>query len=78
MALTSETKIEVIQHIGVLRTYRNGATLEVNIVKQGSYPEKWDIRRWHLDENGTKCPGRGVFLDGGEIEELKALLDEQL
>ena len=77
MPLTEKTRIDIIQHIAVLREYRDGSTLELNIVQQGGYPEKWDIRRWHPDEAGKKCPGRGVMLDTREMEELKAVLMEQ-
>ena len=77
MALTSENRIDIIQHVATLREYKDGSTLELNKVQQGQYPEKWDIRRWHPDEDGTKRPGRGVFLSDYELEELKAVLMEQ-
>lgn len=76
MGLTEENKIEIIQHIATLREYRDGGTLELNRVQQGKYPEKYDIRRWHIGENGEKYPGRGVFLNDSELEELKAVLVE--
>lgn len=74
MALTNENRIDITQHVATLREYRDGSTLELNRVQQGGYPEKYDIRRWHPDETGTKRPGRGVFLSDYELEELKAVL----
>ena len=74
MGLTEENKIEITQRIAVLREYKDGGTLELNLVQQGQYPEKYDIRRWHIGEDGVKRPGRGVFLSDYELEELKAVL----
>lgn len=76
MALTEGNRIRIIQHIATLREYRDGSTLELNITQQGSYPEKYDLRRWHRDEDGIKNPGRGVFLSEYELEELKAVLTD--
>lgn len=74
MAFTEENRIDIIQHVATLREYRDGSTLELNRVQQGQYPEKYDIRRWHIGEDGVKRPGRGVFLSDYELEELKAVL----
>lgn len=77
MGLTEDTRIDIIQPVAVLREYRNGSTLELNVVEQGGR-ERWDIRRWHFSEDGTKCPGRGIFFSLAELETLKAVLVEQL
>ena len=66
--------VEVVAQIAVLREYKDGATLELNKTRQGSYPVKWDLRRWHIDEAGQKNPGRGILLNDREMEELKAVL----
>ena len=68
--------IELVAHIAVLREYKDGSTLELNKTKQGSYPVKWDLRRWHIDEAGQKNPGRGILLNDRELDELKAVLNE--
>ena len=68
--------VEIVAHIAVLREYKNGSTLEFNRTQQGSNPEKWDLRRWHKDENGRKVPGRGILLNDLELNELKAVLED--
>ena len=74
--LTSKN-VDVIAHIAVLREYKDGSTLELNRTQQEGKPEKWDLRRWHIDElTGKKSPGRGVLLSDKEMNELKAILDE--
>ena len=74
MGLSEETKIEILLHIATLREYRDGTTLELNRVQKGRYPERYDIRRWHIGEDGAKYPGHGIFLNDYELEELKAVL----
>ncbi len=68
--------VKVLAHIAVLREYKDGSTLELNRTQQENYPEKWDLRRWHIDAKGKKKPGRGIILDDREIYELKAILEE--
>ena len=68
--------VEIVAHIAVLRDYKDGSTLELNRTKQGKYPEKWDLRRWHKDETGRKFPGRGILLNDRDLDELKAVLNE--
>ena len=68
--------IEIVEHIAILRTYDNGSTLELNKTQQGSYPIKWDLRRWHNDLHGGKAPGRGVVFNDYEMKALKGVLAE--
>jgi len=76
MERLTKNDIQVIMHIAELGQYRDGTTLELNRTQQRNYPERWDLRRWHLDENGNKVPGKGICLNDKEMEELKAILDE--
>ena len=68
--------IEVIQHIAVLRKYKGGGTLELNITTQDDHPEKWDLRRWWAEESGDKIPGRGITLDEAELAALRKALED--
>ena len=68
--------VEIIAHIAILHTYQNGSTLELNRTQQGNYPERWDLRRWHLNEDGTRSPGRGILLNDKELDELKYAINE--
>ena len=72
----SSCGVKVLAHIAVLRKYKDGSTLELNRTQQDNHPEKWDLRRWHIDAKGKKNPGRGIILDDQEIYELKAILEE--
>lgn len=77
MERLTNKEVEIVAHIAVLREYKDGSTLELNRTQQGTNPEKWDLRRWHIDElTGKKSPGRGILLNDRELDELKAVLNE--
>ena len=76
MERTTNCSVEIIAHIAVLYTYKDGTTLELNRTQQGTLPERWDLRRWHIGEDGKKSPGRGILLNDRELDELKAELNE--
>lgn len=76
MERSTNCGVDIIAHIAVLNTYKDGATLELNRTQQGDHPERWDLRRWHIAEDGTKNPGRGVLMNDKELDELKAVLNE--
>ena len=64
---TIEKKIAVIED-------RGNETVELNYIKWGSNPAKYDLRRW--DENGE--PLKGITLSEEGLEELYWALSEEL
>ena len=77
MEYITDNGFEIVSHLAILREYKNGSTLEFNKTKHDGKPEKWDLRRWHIDETtGCRTPGRGILLDDRDMQELKAILDE--
>lgn len=66
--------LEVTAHIAELSKSRTGGTLELNKTRFDDKPERWDLRRWYLADDGTKCAGRGVTLSDYEFEQLKAVM----
>lgn len=52
--------------------------LELNLVSWNGKSVKYDLRRWHLEADGSYRPCKGVSLTAPEIAKLKTLLDEIL
>ena len=65
---------EITAHIAKLSENKRGGSLELNKTRFPGQPEKYDLRRWYLDENGVKQPGKGVTFNDLEFEELKGIL----
>lgn len=65
-------QFEIIRHLGVLAVTRSGWKRELNIVSWNGRPPRLDIRDWHPEHNKM---GRGIGLDGPEVENLLALLE---
>lgn len=77
MEYIADKDLKIVAHLAILREYKNGSTFELNKTKQDGKPEKWDLRRWHIDKaSGKKLPGRGIPMDDMDMMELKAVLDE--
>ncbi len=65
---------DIREHIGVLNTYSNGWTKELNMVAWNESNPKYDIRDW--DQNHQHM-SKGITLHKDEMEKLYALLQEQ-
>lgn len=60
---------EITEHIGVIRSYNNGWTKEVNMVAWNDAKPKYDIRDWNPDHQQMT---RGITL---HVPEMRAVLD---
>lgn len=58
--------------IGVIASYNKGWNKELNIVKWGEYPPKYDIRDWNEDHTRLK---KGVTFTEDELVELRDILN---
>ena len=74
-----EFKYEIKEHLEDLteKTDKNWVR-QLNIVSWNGGEEKYDIRDWHLDENGKpdRC-GKGISLSWDEIALLGSALIEK-
>lgn len=66
-------KYEIEKHVAVISEKNNGWKKELNVIKWGENPSKFDIREW--DENHEKM-GKGVTFTEEELKTLKDKLDE--
>lgn len=66
---------QVTKHVETLSENKRGGTLELNRTQCAGYPEKWDIRRWYIDENGEKRMGKGISLTDEEMDILHTALE---
>lgn len=62
---------EITEHIGVITTYGNGWTKEINMVAWNDAKPKYDIRDWNPDH---QVMSRGITLHSKEMAEICALL----
>ena len=62
---------EIVQELGTLSEGKSW-NKELNIVKWGDNPAKFDIRSWNKDHTRT---GKGITLDAEEIRKLKEILN---
>jgi hypothetical protein len=62
----------IVRRIATIKEWST-TTLELNIVKWGDGPEKYDLRRWDGDS-----PGRGLTLTEEDLEELFNVIGEEL
>lgn len=69
----ADFKFEIVKHIAVIQKYENNWSKELNLVKWGEYPEKYDIRDWNADHTRMK---KGVTFTEEELVELKEILNE--
>lgn len=76
--MTSERErdivFEIVEHIGDLKTFPNGWTKELNVVRWNNGDPKYDIRDW--DENHDRMT-RGVTLRPDEMKKVTALLQNR-
>ena len=62
---------EITEHIGVITTYGNGWTKEINMVAWNDAKPKYDIRDWNPDH---QVMSRGITLHSKKMAEICALL----
>lgn len=68
----SDFKYEIIQELGVLSESKSGWTRELNLVSWNGAAPKYDIRDW---APGHEKMGKGISLNGEELDKLRQLLD---
>lgn len=62
---------EITEHIGVINSYNNGWTKEINMVAWNDAKPKYDIRDWNPDH---QVMSRGITLHSGEMRQICQLL----
>ncbi|MDE1549900.1 YdbC family protein [Jeotgalibaca caeni] len=67
----AEVNFEIVNHIGVLSTSKNGWTKELNVVSWNGGQPKYDIREWNEDH--TKM-SKGITMNEEEIGQLRLLI----
>ena len=65
---------EIVEHIGAIKTFPNGWTKELNVVRWNNGDPKYDIREW--DEDHEKM-GRGITLRPDEMQTVMDLLKDR-
>lgn len=64
-------EFEIIKHIGVIKTNKNGWVKELNIVSWNGKDGKYDIREWNEDYDKMS---RGITFTENELEILFEIL----
>ena len=70
----SDIVFEITEHIGVITTYGNGWTKELNMVAWNDAKPKYDIRDWNPDH---QVMSRGITLHSKEMQQICALLKDR-
>lgn len=70
----AEFKFEIIEHLGVIGSPRDGWTKEVNIVSWNGAPAKIDIREW---DGAHDRMSRGITLTEEQAHLLCKVLKER-
>ncbi len=65
-------KYTIARRIATIKEWHT-TTLELNVVKWGNNPEKYDLRRWEGD-----TPGKGLTLTEEDLEELFNVIGDEL
>ncbi len=65
-------KFTIIKRIATIKEW-SASSLELNLVKWGNNPEKYDLRRWEGD-----IPGKGVTMSADEMQLLFDAIGEEL
>lgn len=71
--MAGEIKFEIIKSIGVLSESSKGWKKELNLISWNGKEEKYDLRDWDSEH---KKMGKGITLTSSELNNLKALLQE--
>ena len=69
-----ELSFEIVEHIGIINTFRSGWCKELNVVRWNNGDPKYDIREW--DENHERM-SKGITLLESEIKKIYDLLDKR-
>lgn len=69
----ADFKYEITQELGILSESKSGWTRELNLVSWNGAAPKYDIRDW---APGHEKMGKGISLNGEELNKLKQLLDD--
>lgn len=69
-------KVEVIEKCGVIAERNGGYNLELRYVVWNGGEPKYDVRPWKVKDDGTEVCGKGITLDGEELESLGKLIAE--
>lgn len=70
----AELKYEIVKKIGDLSKPTNrGWKKELNLIKWGVNPQKYDIRDWNEDHTRM---GKGITLTEEELNKLKEVLED--
>ena len=64
----------IIKELGIVGQ-TNYETTELNIITWNNHKPKLDLRKWKLQEDGTKRVNRGLTLTDEEARNLKKHLD---
>lgn len=70
----SEIKVEIIEKCGVIAERNGGYNLELRYVSWNGGEPKYDIRTWKTKDDGTEICGKGITLDGDELESLGEII----
>ena len=65
---------EIVEHIAVLNEGKHGERLELNRIRWNGNRDKWDLRRWGVDENGNRIAFKGVAMTDSEWEHLRKIM----
>ena len=69
----NELNYEVVEKFGKLGK-KGKMQKELRLVKWNGGTEKYDIRPWGTNEDGTEKCGKGITFTGDELEDLLVLL----
>lgn len=67
-------RYEILEHIAVLSTNRNGYTKELNVISWNGYPPKFDLREWAPDH---ETMSKGITLTAEELAKLLDVAEER-
>lgn len=64
------------KEIGQIGQTTQGARKLLSLVSWNGRPAKYDLRSWHMDDNGNLKPGKGITFSEDEARALLSVLDE--
>jgi len=62
--------------VGVISTDKKGRKLELRYGSWNGNVDKYDLRKWYVDEDGEEKCAKGVGLTGEELVKLLEILKE--
>lgn len=76
VAKAAEITYKVIENCGVVAERNNGYKLELRYMSWDGGEERYDLRPWKKNDDGTEKCGKGITLSGDELEALGKLIKE--